>query len=726
MKAFTSKILSESSIDQYNTESIKSIKQTDESMLYRILQFNEEAAQAELKSTRDFYFELLKNVRGETKSIDPAYDALFNQYDTVRLASRNIFYRGEEIFSDNGMYKIFDKIRSSPTVEVKMIAALNAPGTMYAGNTFIQLSDFAKKGIEELKKESPDETVLRELLSKINEESICSYIGKLLGLENTNSVNSSIDAYDKAFTYEERTTLSNNIESVINGNSIYERCRIYISHEDMIQATDLDLFVSLLHTNCYKVPVNLVRDIINAVCDAISTYTILIGKFNDICIEKRKKIYNANIAILKEKFSDIFSESMSLFGDEFDKQSMFDSLDPEDFNRTDFMDLSLVSEHVYNMDVIQAKKYAIALEASLLANKQYDKLGMVHEGVLEKVKNGIGKIIEAIKKLASKFVADILGMFAPEKVYLEKYKNIILNNTIPENTTVQFEGYALEAMERLSKNFVIPTPSYTQLMQNPEQFESEDKFFNLNKNNFGIGGDFRKDNDESLADALKVYWGYKAKTTPKQLTFKDINPRIKQIYDFLLKTTNEANNLKKQVGNIDRTYKNYLASAKSYAAKQPAENTQDNKSEGYYSIIFDKYVKIDEKTSIGNIETQPAQTNNTNNQQNDGGENKSTQGNTNLTRGDTTSEVKKSGDTEDKIVRNMEIYTNTCRTVVSARATGFRYCHQELMAIMKAIVKAKLGDKADIRNDPDAAKAAKTTEQQANNSNNTRTNVSER
>ena len=58
----------------------------------------------------------------------------------------------------------------------------------------------------------------------------------------------------------------------------------------------------------------------------------------------------------------------------------------------------------------------------------------------------------------------------------------------------------------------------------------------------------------------------------------------------------------------------------------------------------------------------------------------------------------------------MEIYTKTCKTVITARATGFRYCHQELMAIMKAIVKAKLGDQADIRNDKDAQAAAKAQE----------------
>ena len=53
----------------------------------------------------------------------------------------------------------------------------------------------------------------------------------------------------------------------------------------------------------------------------------------------------------------------------------------------------------------------------------------------------------------------------------------------------------------------------------------------------------------------------------------------------------------------------------------------------------------------------------------------------------------------------MEIYVKVCQAVITARITGLRYVHKELMSVMQFIVKAKLGNKATIRNDADSQQA---------------------
>lgn len=735
MRPFSSSILSDSrytagaNVALQESTSLNAIKEVNEPMLYKLLQFDEAVARADIDATRDFYVKMLDlvNSKKDTVDYDPAYMAVFNKFEAVKAASEGVLAfncAGECPDVDRKLEAIFDRLSkcADATATVNIIGSNSETPVCPQMDIMLNpIRDYCFAVVNCINNGGDLTIFMAEHADTDIVPMICHHMAKITGIEDADNFNTFIENYEKKFKFSYLTVpLSNIRNTFFDASCRASSCQPYIRASDLYEYGGIALAINAMKINRDNLDIDKARKIVNDICDAIAIYTILILKMNDISNDKRKFVESHNKHVIMDYVTSHMgetptNESMTMFGDELDYQTVFDTLDPEDFNRTEYLDLSLVSEHVFKMDCIEARKYAIALEAKLLAEGRYDELHIVQEGMVDKIKTGVGKIVEAIKKLVAKFVADIMGIFAPEKVYLTKYKNIILNSTIPENTTVQFEGHALDAMQRLKSSFNIPTTSYNDLMAKPQQFESEEAFFEANKNAFGVGGTFKRNNDNSLADDLKVYWGYKdEKNPPPQMTFKDINPRIKEIYDFLLATEDQAKKLQREVKNLDRTFKNYTISAKNYGAKNQDDQKTEPKQEFYYSAINDRLVSLSEDTAIGPIE-KPNNSGDgstqSNNNQTDGNQNQQKKVNTDMSRGDTDKEVKQSGDEESKIVRNMEIYTNTCRSVLTARATGFRYCHQELMAIMKAIVKAKLGDKADIRNDKDAQAAAKKEEQ---------------
>ena len=93
MKAFSSRILSESSVNNFarKDNSIRFIKEAEESLLYKFLEFNEAAAAADVKSTSDYYYHLLKFASmDDAMEYDNAFTAIFNKYEAVRYAAYDL------------------------------------------------------------------------------------------------------------------------------------------------------------------------------------------------------------------------------------------------------------------------------------------------------------------------------------------------------------------------------------------------------------------------------------------------------------------------------------------------------------------------------------------------------------------------------------------------------------------------------------------------------------
>ena len=130
--------------------------------------------------------------------------------------------------------------------------------------------------------------------------------------------------------------------------------------------------------------------------------------------------------------------------------------------------------------------------------------------------------------------------------------------------------------------------------------------------------------------------------------------------------------------------------------QQQNSGTQNNnqnqaKQESYYSYIYNKYL-----TEM-DIKSAPA---------NDGAAGQENTNNPNpkeaykTTQGDTDEQVKNSKDAGSVITGRMNIYMNVCKQVLTAKMTAINYAHKEMLDLMRAIVKGRLGDSADIELKP--------------------------
>lgn len=692
MKTFSSSILSVNK-NSSNPIALKNIKE-NQSDLIRLLEFNEDIAKADITCTRDYYLGLLKFANKEVSNFDPAYAAIFNQYDAVANTVKTMLSacnatplnwprENEKIVSE-----LAEKIRTSNRSDmVKLYGIAKSPIGADTTTILYPIRDYCSKVIENIKSGNFNGTPELDMV-----QVVCQHVSKANGLEPANSIDEYCDNYSNYFEFRDVDVLPSNISSVIY--NCMDCCgNIYMNASDIDAYGLCETTISLLKVNIDKFEdPNVIRMIVKNICDALSTYAILICKSREICDKKRMIACDVNTERLAQFVlaNKSLRESMSMFGDEIDSETMFATLDPEDFNPTMFMDLNLVSENYYNLAKMDAVKQSMALEAKLLAEGKYDELYTVQEAMAGKIKDVIGKIVEAVKQMLDKFVADIMGVFASEKAYLTKYKNIILNNTFPDNTDITFYGDVINGYNRLKKTFKIPTINYNELEKsafegdNPEAVFFDAYFI---KKGF-IGSDFKRNTEKSLADDLKLYWGFKDDQTHAHKMSE--LPKIDEIYNWLLATEKEAKQLTIEAKNIERSYQNYVRSAKNFAKKEEQNPTTPQK-ESYYSPLFQKWMTIDEAI----VRTQPS----SNTQQSGTSQQNQADDRTRVktTQGDTDAQVKQSNDTEQKIVKNMEIYCKVCRQVCSARATAFRYVHKEFMDIIRAIVKAKLGNSADIK-----------------------------
>lgn len=701
MKPFSSSILSSNS---YRAGSISSLQESvdmntlseyEESRLVKLLQFNEAAAEANLNSTREFYLNLLKMCNKESKSFDPAFAAIFNRFDGVVTAANMVVneqYKSSRLYDNSDILKVLDNLRDTST-DVTLINSITTRPDKFNSSMFaMHLEEYCKKGVESLGNGTFSQFA-KEV--SIDQEDIFKFLSSMVRIDESHSIDEFVKNYDAKFELDKVTVGLYNCRDILCG-AHYSITDIGYPGDYISSAIG---FVQTLKSSVDMIDdINDLRKVIGIICDTISTYVFLFSAVSGIIDEKANYVYEYNRKAVLDAFHSCgaIKESMSMFGDEYTYQSVFDDLDAEDFNPTEFMDLNLVSESIYKMDVMDAKRYGIALEARLLAEGKYDELYTINEAIGQKIKDGVGKIVEFIKTIMAKFMESMTNIFAPEKVYLQKYKNIILNSTLPPETTIQFEGHAIEAMRRLREGFKIPTASYAELSQKPEQFESAEAFFNRNKSTL-LGQrqtEFKDIEDaKELTNKLKVFFGYKDdENKPESKTFKELD--IKEIYNFLVDTEKDLQKMRNESKNIERTYNNYVSSSKKFDKPISDKDSKENVNASfYYSPLNDKFMSIGERTTVTTPDNSPATA------KTDDGKPAETN-NTELTRDQTDDEVKKAGgDPEGKIARAMEIYCTVCRNFLSARITGYQYCHKELMDVIRAIVKAKLGNKADIKKD---------------------------
>lgn len=703
MKAFSSSILStkQTPITESATGTFDSFE-TSKSTLVKFLEFNEAAAEADIKSTRDYYLNVLNAIRSGSGNYDPALNACFTQYEAVKNAAMSCMGPGDccepEGRPTSDAVSILEKLKkTNPSDTLTQV---------YASTTMANVEDVSSSFVFE--QYCKNIVAGKDMKGTNLPEVVVNYIGKCAGLDGAESIEELMDKITNSYSIQER-------EIPISNYSFYDSFsnqHIWIYPISLTKTADLAISYLKVNADKFEDP-NDVREIVKNICDAISTYTIIVLKASQIAEDINNKVRTEDIKHIMEFASShgMLSESMSMFGDEIDSKSVFDDLEPGDFNPTEFMNLELVSEHAMKMDSMETCKWAMSMEAKYLAEQNYQGLVDLNEAVGQKIKAGLQKALEALKKIAAKFVEAILFNFGTEKAWLTKYKNIILNNTLKGDAQITVYCNLRNAVNQI-QNVVPPMPNYNELSGNSNAFESEDAFFKQYFSKFfpGMDQDPHVPKDGTLADKCKIYLGAKFQdSNGDQGTFADFNgskwPTVAAMYQWLLDTEKLAKNTQAQIKNIERTVNNYTKSADKLGApenQQQNNTTQNNaqqqntaqpqaKQESYYSYIYNKYL-----TEM-DIKSAPA-TDGAAGQENTNNPNPKEAYKT--TQGDTDEQVKNSKDAGSVITGRMNIYMNVCKQVLTAKMTAINYAHKEMLDLMRAIVKGRLGDSADIELKP--------------------------
>lgn len=710
MKAFSSSILSakQTPITESVTGTFDSFE-TSKSTLVKFLEFNEAAAEADIESTRDYYLHVLDVIRSGSGNYDPALNACFAQYEAVKNAAMNCMGPGDccnepEASPVSNIINILEKLkRTNPSDAITQV---------YSSTTMANIEDVA--GTSVFEKYCKDVIAGKDMKGTNLPETVVNYIAKCAGLGGAENIEELLDKITNSYSIEER-------EVTIANYSFYDSFtnhHIWIYPMTLTKTADLTISYLKVNADKYESP-NDVREIVKNICDAISTYAIIVMKASQISEDINDKVRSEDIKHIMEFVSShgMLSESMSMFGDEIDSKSVFDDLEPGDFNPTEFMNLELVSEHAMKMDSMETYKWAMSMEAKYLAEQNYQGLVDLNEAVGQKIKEGLQKALEALKKIAAKFVEAILFNFGTEKAWLTKYKNIILNNTLKTDTQITVYCNLKNAVD-LIQEVNAPTINYAELTKNgTDAFESEEKFFEIKFENLFKASSKAPHvpKDASIADRVKYTLGAKYPNGEGDTgSFADFNdgkwPSVAKMYQWLLDTEKLAKNTQAQIKNIERTVENYTRSADKLGApenqqqnntaqnnaQQQNSGTQNNnqnqaKQESYYSYIYNKYL-----TEM-DIKSAPA---------NDGAAGQENTNNPNpkeaykTTQGDTDEQVKNSKDAGSVITGRMNIYMNVCKQVLTAKMTAINYAHKEMLDLMRAIVKGRLGDSADIELKP--------------------------
>lgn len=739
MKQFTSSVLSIKSINESSSNGrvlMKSIPE-QKSPLVRLLEFDESIALQDLQSTKDYYLALLKYANNANmKTYDAVCQAIFNKYDAVNSINGNfIYYDSYDIDDMKTIRNLNDIIKKN-----NIVGKISVPECAKSPNKLVDRSiimypfkAYAKKILNAIETKNFDE--FKEYDPSISAK-LYSYIGKMVcNNESIEDIDELVDSFMNCFEFADKEVDLINASETIS----YTNMRIGDSFNswdinDISRYSGIDGAIKALRINTDGVDdPNILRNIVQNVCDMITTATLIASRFDEVQTKLKKSCTKrccSDLTRAIESNANSFQESLSMFGDKgIDSSNIFDLLDGEDFNNSYYMDLSLIADHEATIDKIRTKKEFLIKEAMMITKGgDIDHIVPVIEaGFGAKIKEGFSKIIEFLKGVMNKFVESIMFNFATEKAWLTKYRNIILNSGFDPNTEITFYCNIDNAVNKIQR-IKCPAISYQQLKQTPDDFTDENTFF---KKYFGdkwfndmdaVLKNLNLESDTKLADKCKYYLGAKLPNGASYegiKTFGNISDKMSQMYQWLLETEKLAKETKNELNIIEKTVNNYIrqANALGVQANKDAVKPDQTAQPGTGNASFFDYkagsflLEADVKPTSGDNTTNPGpagQAQKSNTQRSNSSEYKQSGS-------QAKEEIKNSGDDPNVVAGRMEIYLNVCKAVLTAKATAITFAHKEILDVMRAIVKGKLGNSADIKlrnqnNGKQQGKAAATTQ----------------
>ena len=280
--------------------------------------------------------------------------------------------------------------------------------------------------------------------------------------------------------------------------------------------------------------------------------------------------YNYNIYALKilisffeKKF--VAKESGFIHGEEFNSDTLFGNEDLRDFNRTEWLDLSLYTECFEIIkELDESRRRTILGEAIVLTDDEPHKISRLiamREAEENRVGANIKAIFETIKKTIQKFFNDITDKCADLSKRIQDNSNIMSNKITLGK--ISSKGDIIAGMYRVQQSLnIIPfdLESMRDDLKDKKTFFEKRVLQSLQQSSANSKRTVKWDTDMNITDYCKAYFGAPLSEDkyPKcEYTGADFEALKKDMIGFVNKATNIKNRINSDINRLESESKKF-------------------------------------------------------------------------------------------------------------------------------------------------------------------------
>lgn len=337
-----------------------------------------------------------------------------------------------------------------------------------------------------------------------------------------------------------------------------------------------------------------VEKIISRIKDVTTAYTAFIDAVRhaeDAAIAYNNRFFANHITM------DTVTESGDIHGEPFNSDTLFDNEDIRDFNRTEWLDLSLTSE-CYNLkyEADELHNRIACMEANIMAGsgRKYAALIAMREAEVASAGDRVKAIFENIKKIIDKFVESIKSRSSIAANMLRRNMSFIKNPV--KIKSVKSKGDILAGMSRLSKPITIVPFNYDTLKAD---LESKEKFFenrilpSMRESSQYSKRKLTYKSGMHITEYCKAYFGASmpSDTHPVcEFTGAEIESSKNAIIAFV-NNTSSVFSCKADLAKLEAESKRFINAPApvQQASTETGGNNAEAKNESYHSELYAKY-----------------------------------------------------------------------------------------------------------------------------------------
>lgn len=560
---YTSTLLGNTS---FNTlDSITEVKQTPLTDFETLLEFNEEIFVADLVVTRDFYNGLLESgyyvlhesvlgaisafIQKVVRAIANFFRYIFtgkgkdgeenpnSSASNLKRSNETLSKKVEPLKQEWKAHKLNDEIEvdvfdfdASDSSSIASIIGSDAAAKL--NNLTSSVNNFISK----VGANNSDPKVLKEEADRI-----VSMLDELLKAINSYDISDRFKITAKKVKMSPDQFVKYTEDLIADAKDVLSR----LNSENSGKPSEIP---SVESTNEYKAAMNSFKsfeNIINnpnaePIADSIRTITSKQAEVFKAIAIKYKSIYDKTAETKVKQRKSVSSIIDSLLGrnnEDKRQKEIRDIISDElgstvenSINLEDALDAELAE---YRYSLMECYKRGIVKEAMIKANPEADEvyeMQALNEAILNSAKNAFNNAIAKIKEIFRKFMEKLRANFTSTRNYLDKYKNIILNNRLPDPSYTCKN--LIVGMQRVEE-YTIPAFNYNEIKG---KLGTYGEFFTeirpTNSAEFRASVDPASENSlASIATYFKEYFGMTKEDYT--ITAETFQSNMRDIYDFM-------------------------------------------------------------------------------------------------------------------------------------------------------------------------------------------------